>query len=72
MRSSALFEEYGVENCIIELIEARPCIDIDDQGRLEGSYIQMFDCANKISQVELLNHKEKIVKKRSKKTIKIL
>jgi hypothetical protein len=45
--SFILFEEYGVENCIIELIEAKPCIDINEQARLEGSYIRTLECVNK-------------------------
>jgi hypothetical protein len=46
-RSFILFEEYGVENCIIELIEAKPCIDIHEQAKLESSYIQVLKCVNK-------------------------
>jgi hypothetical protein len=38
--SYILFEEYGVDNCIKELIEAKPCIDINEQAKLEGSYIR--------------------------------
>ena len=45
--SFILFEEYGVENCIIELIEAKPCIDINEQAKLEGSYIRTIECVNK-------------------------
>ena len=45
--SYILFEEYGVENCIIELIEAKPCIDINEQAKLEGSYIRTLECVNK-------------------------
>jgi hypothetical protein len=45
--SFILFEEYGVENCIIELIEAKPCLDINEQARLEGSYIRTLECVNK-------------------------
>ena len=45
--SFILFEEYGVENCIIELIEAKPCIDINEQAKLEGSYIRTLECVNK-------------------------
>ena len=45
--SFSLFEEYGVENCIIELIEAKPCIDINEQAKLEGSYIRTLECVNK-------------------------
>jgi hypothetical protein len=45
--SFSLFEKYGIENCIIELIEAKPCIDINEQAKLEGSYIRTLECVNK-------------------------
>jgi len=41
------FEEYGVENCIIELVEGKPCIEKDEQAHLEGSYIRTLECVNK-------------------------
>ena len=47
MRSFVLFEEYGIENCYIELIEAKPCLDINEQARLEGCYIRTLECVNK-------------------------
>ena len=47
MRSFVLFEEYGIENCYIELIEAKPCLDINEQAKLEGSYIRTLECVNK-------------------------
>ena len=31
-RSFVLFEEYGIENCIIEFIVAKPCIDKNEQA----------------------------------------
>jgi len=40
MRSFVLFEEYGIENCFIEWIEAKPCLDENEQARLEGCYIR--------------------------------
>jgi hypothetical protein len=46
-RSFVLFEEYGIKNCIIELIEAKPCIDKNEQAKLEGSYIRTLECVNK-------------------------
>jgi hypothetical protein len=47
MRSFVLFEEYGIENCYIELIEAKPCLDKNEQARLEGCYIRTLECVNK-------------------------
>ena len=47
-RSFVLFEEYGIKNCIIELIEEKkPCIDKNEQAKLEGSYIRTLECVNK-------------------------
>ena len=46
-RSFKLFDEYGVENCIIELIENYPCADCNELHRREGYYIQERTCVNK-------------------------
>ena len=45
--SYILFEEYGLENCQIELIEAKECQSKDEQKKLEGHYIRTLECANK-------------------------
>jgi hypothetical protein len=47
LTSYILFEEYGIENCIIELIEAKECINKEEKNRLEGGYIRTIDCINK-------------------------
>ena len=47
VRAYILFDEYGIDNCIIELIEAKPCINIHDAGKLEGTYIRDMICTNK-------------------------
>ena len=44
--SYILFEEYGVENCIIELIETKSCKDKDELRKLEGHYIRSLKCVN--------------------------
>ena len=44
--SYILFEEYGIENCFIELIEANACNSKDELNKLEGKYIRIFDCVN--------------------------
>ena len=46
--SFALFEEYGIENCMIELIEAKECEDKNEVTKLEGHYIRSLDCVNKV------------------------
>ena len=48
IRSYELFDEYGIENCIIELIEAKPCMDSDEKNKLEGKYIRELNCVNKM------------------------
>ena len=45
--SFKMFDEYGIENCFIELIEAKPCISLDEKNKLEGKYIRELVCVNK-------------------------
>jgi hypothetical protein len=47
IRSYDLFDLYGIENCIIELLEAKECINKDDKNKLEGEYIRKLECINK-------------------------
>jgi gas vesicle protein len=47
INSFKMFDEYGPENCFIELIEANPCINRDDKNKLEGKYIRELECVNK-------------------------
>ena len=47
-RSMMLFDEFGVENCKIELIENYPCNSKDELFKREGHYIQQLDCVNRI------------------------
>ena len=42
-----LFEEYGLENCFIELLEAKVCNSSDEMHQLEGKYIRSLCCVNK-------------------------
>ena len=42
-----LFEECGVENCFVELLEAKECISKDELRQLEGKYIRELVCVNK-------------------------
>jgi hypothetical protein len=46
--SYLVFEEYGVDNCFIELLEAKECISKDELHKLEGKYIRELTCVNKI------------------------
>ena len=47
IRSYCLFDEYGVNNCKIELIENFPCNTKDELRKREGYYIKETDCINK-------------------------
>jgi hypothetical protein len=43
-----IFEEFGVENCQIELIEQCSCENKDQLNKKEGEYIRSLDCVNKV------------------------
>ena len=45
--SYGLFDDYGIENCSIVLIEACPCASSDEKRAKEGHYIKTLDCVNK-------------------------
>ncbi|MCR9134285.1 MAG: hypothetical protein NXI08_17085 [bacterium] len=48
MNSTLLLDEYGVENCKIELVELYPCKTKAELLRKEGEYIKSNKCVNKI------------------------
>ena len=48
MTSFGLFEEYGVENCKIELIEEYSCETKEQLLQREGYYIRLVECVNKV------------------------
>ena len=45
--SFILFDKYGIDNCFIELIEAKECLSSDELHSLEGGYIRTLNCVNK-------------------------
>ena len=47
--SFSLFDEFGLENCFIELLESKSCCSKDELMQLEGKYIRELECVNKIS-----------------------
>ena len=47
MTSFILFEEYGVDNCKIILIESYPCTNKDEKNAREGHFIKELNCINK-------------------------
>ena len=42
-----LFEQYGIENCKIELVEMFPCQSREELLKREGFVIQATECINK-------------------------
>ncbi|AIW01911.1 MAG: hypothetical protein ASQ68_gp21 [Yellowstone Lake virophage 6] len=42
-----IFDEYGLENCNIELLEAKDCKSRDELNKLEGEYMRKLDCVNR-------------------------
>ena len=47
VNSFLLFDEYGVENCKIVLIELYPCESKDEVLKKEAEYITSLECVNK-------------------------
>jgi hypothetical protein len=45
--SYMIFQEFGLDNCKIELVEEFPCVSKEQLLKKEGEYIQLFDCVNK-------------------------
>jgi hypothetical protein len=45
-RSKSLFEEFGIENCKIELVEEYPCNSREELEKRESFYIRNNDCVN--------------------------
>ena len=44
---ASLFDEFGVENCKIELVEDFPCENREQLRKREGYHIQNTECINK-------------------------
>jgi hypothetical protein len=55
--SFELFDEYGIENCKIVLIELHPCNTKDEQSAREYFHISSMDCVNKKKQINDLTTK---------------
>jgi hypothetical protein len=43
-----IFDEYGMDNCKIELVENFPCLSKDELEAREGFYIKNNECVNRI------------------------
>ena len=46
-KSSFLFLTYGVENCVIELVELFPCTSCEELNAREGHWIRNNPCVNR-------------------------
>jgi hypothetical protein len=45
--SFKLLDEYGIDNCKIELVEAYPCENKEELRKREGYWIKLEECVNK-------------------------
>ena len=65
-----IFEEYGVKNCKMILLESVPCNSKDELTAREAYYIRNLDCVNKIipgrTQQEYKETNKEILKEKSK------
>ena len=65
--SKLIFEEFGIENCKIELIEVFPCNTKEELNSKEGEYIRNNICVNKcipnrtIKELYILNREHRLV-----------
>ena len=70
--SFRLFDEFGIDNCKIELVENYPCSSKEELFKREGFYIQSNDCLNKLIMGRTKkdwyeDNKEYVYKKKKKK-----
>ena len=42
-----IFDKFGIEHCVIELIQEVPCETKEHMRRIEGEYIRNMECVNK-------------------------
>ncbi len=70
VRSSILFNKYGVENCKIVLVENYPCDSKEELIAKEAEYIRKLKCINKVipdrNRHEYYNDNKEIIKQRTK------
>ena len=69
--SFLLFEDYGIDNCDIILIEAYPCNSKDELKSREAHYIKTIKCVNKCipgrtSKQYDIDNKERIQQRKQK------
>lgn len=54
-----IFDDYGVDNCIIELIEDYPCNSLQELVAKEDLYIQSLNCVNRKGKFKFKKNLEK-------------
>ena len=66
--SYLLFDEYGVDNCKIELLETNPCTSIDEIRKREAHYIKTIPNINSCHNwtTERIEEKKQTERKQSK------
>jgi ribosome-interacting GTPase 1 len=70
-----IFDEYGIENCVITLIKNFKCNDINELRERERFYIKLLDCVNKNIPTRTLKEyyidNQEHIKETSKKTYEL-
>jgi len=64
-----LFDEYGLENCRIVLLESFSCNCKDEKNAKENQYIRDIDCINKIQLEPKLKYKNYYQKMKAERSI---
>ena len=71
--SFELFDEYGVENCSIVLLETYPCSSKDEKNAREAHYIKTLDCVNKYipnrTQAEYYKDNKEVIQQRQQRIV---
>jgi hypothetical protein len=62
--ANSIFDEFGVDNCKIELVEEVNCSNKDQLLRIEGKYIKENECVNK--RIAGQTHKEYVENNKEK------
>ena len=59
--SFLIFDEYGLDDCSIELLEAKSCNSKDELKQLEGGYIRDLACVNNELKIEIIKNQFKTI-----------
>ena len=67
--SFIIFDEYGVDNCKIELLDAKECQTKDEKNKLEGQYIRSLVCVNKNLPDPDIKERDRLYREKNKEKI---